>query len=181
MRFTKVAFAVSGMFAALVVPVQVAAQVVDGSGTANVIPRWIDSNTVGNSNISIIDGVVTVIGKNGGPLALEVLGGLGTSGGISGAGGGIDLEGGPGGKLVIGGTSVVNGGHGAVLQVNGGGGARCTLALMRCIQAASGFGGSVTLQPGAGGTGTGGFGKFAWLLAVETWASASPLQVGRLK
>ena len=65
MRFTKVAFAASAMFAALVVPRQLAAQAVDGSGTTNVVPRWIDTNTLGNSNISITGGVVTVTGKNG--------------------------------------------------------------------------------------------------------------------
>ena len=65
MRFTKVAFAASAMFAALVVPLQLAAQVVDGSGTTNVVPRWIDSNTLGNSNISDTGGVVAVTGTIG--------------------------------------------------------------------------------------------------------------------
>ena len=85
MRFTKLAFAASAMFAALVVPLQLAAQVVDGSGTTNVVPRWIDSNTLGNSNISVTGGVVTVTGKNGttgtnggtAPAALRVIRWLG--------------------------------------------------------------------------------------------------------
>ena len=52
------------MFAALAVPLQLAAQV-DGSGTTDFVPRWTDSTTQGNSNISDIGGVVAVIGKNG--------------------------------------------------------------------------------------------------------------------
>ena len=65
MRFTRVAFAASAMCAALVVPRQLEAQAVDGSGTIDVVPRWIDSNTLGNSNISDPGGVVTVTGNNG--------------------------------------------------------------------------------------------------------------------
>ena len=102
MRFTKVAFAASAMFAALLVPRQLAAQVVDGSGTTNVIPRWIDTNTLGNSHISDIGGVVTVTGKNGtagtnsdAPAALMVTGGSGAG---RGAGGGIQLTSGRGAR-----------------------------------------------------------------------------------
>ena len=111
MRFTKVAFAASAMFAALVVPLQVAAQVVDGSGTTNVVPRWIDSNTLGNSNISDPGGVVAVTGteRDGwdkwwdAPTALRVTGGSGAGNGSSfgtqGTGGGIELTSGKGGNL----------------------------------------------------------------------------------
>ena len=54
----NMAFAASAMFVAVVVPLQVTAQVVDGTGTTYVLPRWIDSNTLGNSHISDKGGVV---------------------------------------------------------------------------------------------------------------------------
>ena len=105
MRLTKVAFAASAMFAVLAVPLKVTAQVVDGSGTTNVVPRWVDSNTLGNSNISVPGGVVTVTGQNGtaatpnAPTALRVTGGSGAAHllGTEGAGGGIALTSGRGG------------------------------------------------------------------------------------
>ncbi|HEY7129017.1 MAG TPA: tail fiber domain-containing protein [Nitrospira sp.] len=168
MRFTKPAFAVSAIFA-LVVPLRLAAQVVDGSGTTNVVPKWIDSNTLGNSNISVPGGVVTVTGKNGtaatnggtAPAALRVTGGSaagGTGFGHLGAGGDIQLLSGHGGSFS---PQVAFGGTGASIYVGGGAGATCTVGGNRCI-AKGGNGGWISLQPGGGGhglTSTGGFGS----------------------
>jgi hypothetical protein len=162
MRFTKLAFAGSAMFAALLVPLQLAAQAVDGSGTTNVVPRWIDTNTLGNSNISVPGGVVTVTGKNGtagtnggtAPTALRVTGGSGagngTGYGTQGAGGGIDLSSGNGAGLPL--VAPYGGGRGASIHLGGGGGVTCIVASTRCALK-SGNGGSIWLQPGPGGVG----------------------------
>ena len=109
MRFTTVAVAASAMFAALVVPRQLAAQAVDGTGTTYALPRWIGSNTLGNSRISDKGGVVTVTGKNGtagqivgrAPTVLMVTGGSGADGLRPGTGGGIKLTSGKGGSLSL--------------------------------------------------------------------------------
>lgn len=161
MKFRNVTFAASAMFAALAVPLQLAAQV-DGSGTTDFVPRWTDSTTQGNSNISDIGGVVAVIGKNGtaaspvspagnAPAALRVTGGLG--GGTlllalathGGTGGPIFLTSGKGGS-----TTNAAGGLGAAIVINGGGGFQCIPASTRC-GLVGGNGGSISLQPGAGG------------------------------
>jgi len=163
MRFTKVAVVASATFAALIVPRQVAAQAVDGTGTTYALPRWIGSNTLGNSRISDKGGVVTVTGKigtaetNGGtaPTVLMVTGGSGagnvSSGfGTQGTGGGINVTSGKGGSLL---GSTAFGGAGALIQVTGARGATCIPAGTRCAEYRGGSGGSITVQPGAGGHG----------------------------
>jgi hypothetical protein len=167
MRFTGVAFAVSGMFA-LALPLQLAAQVVDGSGTANVVPRWVDSNTLGNSNISVPGGVVTVTGQNGtaatpnAPTALRVTGGTGALHllGTQGGGGGIALTSGRGGFAI----SPSAGGGGASILVTGGSGSICPPAGTRCAEITPGNGGSIVLQPGGGGIGLTSHGHFGNVL-----------------
>jgi len=158
MRFTTVAFVASAVSAALVAA-PAAAQVVDGSGTTDVIPRWIDSNTLGNSNISVPGGVITVTGKNGtattnggtAPAALRVTGGSGASVGAAygtlGGGGGIDLSSGSGGSFSL---LAAFGGRGASIHMGGGGGATCIVASTRCATK-GGDGGSISIQPGPGG------------------------------
>jgi hypothetical protein len=161
MRFTKLAIAASAVFAGLVVPLQVTAQVVDGSGTTNVVPRWIDGNTLGNSNISDAGGVVAVTGQNGtagtnsgtAPAALRVTGGSGAANGYGpqGTGGGIQLTAGKGGNFGVASSIILAlGGGGGSIQVNGGAGATCFVASTRCA-AKGGNGGSIYVQPGAGG------------------------------
>src|SRR5881275_1234266 len=107
MRFTKLAFAGSAMFAALVVPLQVTAQVVDGSGTTNVVPRWIDSNTLGNSHISDNGSVIAATSTSGAHVVISgdvgMAGGRGFSAGVGmgGAGASISATGGTGVSCVI--------------------------------------------------------------------------------
>jgi Chaperone of endosialidase len=142
------------LLAALVVPVRPAAQVA-GTGTTSFVPRWTNSTTLGNSNISDAGGTVNVIGKNGtvgsnggnAPIVLKVTGGLGVSGG---AGGLIQAMSGNGAPL---GGFTALGGTGAVVLITGGGGAVCSAASTRCGGYYGGDGGSVTLQPGSGGRG----------------------------
>src|SRR3989442_2628639 len=85
-------FTVMALFAALRVPVQLAAQVA-GSGTTNNIPIWTNSTTLGNSILFQTGGKVGigttspaaklhVVGQNGSaaqdaPMALQVSGGRG--------------------------------------------------------------------------------------------------------
>ena len=162
MKFTKVTgCAAMTLLAALAVPVRPAAQVA-GSGTTNFVPRWTNGTTLGNSNISDAGGTVAVIGQkgtigsNGGnaPMALNVTGGFGvtnlTGFGLQGAGGLIQAMSGNGASLP---ASLALGGTGAVILVTGGGGANCVPASTRCSAYNGGNGGSVTVQPGAGGRG----------------------------
>jgi endosialidase-like protein len=133
MRFTTVAVATSAMLA-LLVPLQLAAQVVDGSGTTNVVPLWIDSNTLGNSHISDTGGVITATSTNG---AQVVISGDGIMHGRRGFSGGGAM-----------------GGAGGSIQATGGSGVRCYIpASTRCAIYRGGNGGSITVQPGAGGVG----------------------------
>ena len=152
------------LFAALDVPVQLAAQV-GGIGITNRIPIWTNSTTLGNSNMFQTGGKVgigtttptatlTVIGANGAtsgtiaPNALQVTGGSGAVGflGINaGAGGPITLTAGPGGHA---GRSGSNGGPGGSVLIAGGNGGSGTT----CCAGGNGKGGSIILQPGAGGT-----------------------------
>jgi glycerol-3-phosphate cytidylyltransferase-like family protein len=133
MRFTTVAFAASAIFAGLVVA-PAAAQVVDGNGTANVVPRWIDTNTLGNSHISDTGTVIAATSTTGAQVVIS--GGIGMAGsrGLS-AGGAL-------------------GGGGASIQATGGSGVSCVIpGGTRCAVYRGGNGGSITLQPGGGGIG----------------------------
>src|SRR5882724_9578558 len=149
------------LFAALAVPVQLAAQV-SGIGITNRIPIWTNSTTLGNSILLQTGGKVgigtttptatlTVIGANGAtsgtsaPTVLQVTGGSGAVGflGINaGAGGPITLTAGPGGHA---GRTSSNGGPGGSVLIAGGNGGSGTT----CCAGGNGKGGSIILQPGA--------------------------------
>ena len=134
MRFTTVAFAASAMCAALVVPRQLAAQVVDGSGTTNVVPLWIDGNTLGNSHISDNGGVIAATSTSGAQVVISGDVGMAGRRGIS-AGGAM-------------------GGAGASIQATGGSAVTCVIpASTRCAVYRGGKGGSISVQPGPGGRG----------------------------
>jgi endosialidase-like protein len=133
MRFTTVAFAASAIFAALIAA-PAAGQVVDGSGTANVVPRWIDTNTLGNSHISDTGTVIAATSTTGAQVVIS--GGIGMAGSRGFSGGGA------------------LGGGGASIQATGGSGVGCVIpASTRCAVYRGGNGGSITLQPGGGGIG----------------------------
>ena len=124
----------------LAVPARLAAQV-GGTGTARRIPIWTSSTTLGDSIIFQTSAV-------GGAASLQATGGDGLFGqfGHNGwPGGSIKLTGGHGGGA---GTSVSGGPGGSVLITGGTGGSGTTC----CAQNVNGNGGSITLQPGAGGT-----------------------------
>ena len=166
------------LFAALALPLQLAAQDVTGSGTSNFVPKWTGSispsTTLGNSEIFQTGGMVgihttapaatlTVIGPNASssglaaPNVLKVTGGVGGSGSfsipIAGAGSGMQLTSGQGGEFKS--TSLATGGLGAAVMITGGGGATCVRSPTFCTsETVGGHGGSITLQPGAGGIGT---------------------------
>src|ERR1700745_2476717 len=143
---TLICIAAMTALAALTIPIPLAAQV-SGGGTTNFIPKWTASTTLGNSilfqtagkvgigtttpaatlDVKGLNGSVTINGGNA-PMALRVIGGSGV--GISatevGAGGSILMMGGPGARS-------------ACIPGDG-----CAIG---------GTGGSITLQPGAGGIG----------------------------
>ncbi len=124
----------------LAVPARLAAQV-GGTGTTNRIPIWTDSTTLGNSIIFQTGGLRV-------GTSLQVIGGSGRAGffGINGGtGGSIKLTAGAGGSA---GRSDSNGGSGGSVFITGGNGASGTT----CCANANGNGGSITLQPGIGGT-----------------------------
>ena len=150
------------LFATLAIPVRLAAQVA-GGGSTNFVPRWTSSTTLGNSNIFDAGGTVAItgpkgtIGVNGGnaPTAFKVTGGFGVTNlggfGVQGAGGPIQVMSGTGASLP---GSLALGGTGALILITGGAGANCIPASTRCSAYDGGNGGSVTLQPGAGGRGS---------------------------
>jgi hypothetical protein len=203
-------FAAMTLFAALAIPVRLAAQVA-GSGTPGRIPIWTGSttpsNTLGNSVIFQAGGKVgirtnptatlTVVGPNAAPVqnaqtVLNVIGGIGGSSeghvGGPGTGAAIQLVSGTGGLCSVdtpctlganggliqltggnGGAGFLGGGIGALVNISAGsggqgvgnGGVGGSLNLIagtggNTIGGDSdkgGNGGSITLQPGAGGTG----------------------------
>jgi endosialidase-like protein len=161
MKFDKVCCAAITTLVALGLPLRPVAQVA-GGGTTNFVPRWTNSTSLGNSNISDAGGVVAIIGKNGtintnggnAPIALKVTGGSGaenlTGFGVQGSGGLIQLVSGNGAPLP---GTLGLGGTGGVIQVVGGSGATCIPAAVRCASYNGGNGGSITVQPGAGGRG----------------------------
>jgi hypothetical protein len=136
---------------------------VNGSGSAGFVPRWTGGTTLGNSNIADAGGKVAVAGPNGttgvnggnAPTAFQVTAGSGVTNlsgfGVQGAGGPIQAVGGNGGSLP---GSLASGGTGAMILITGGSGADCVPASVRCGAYDGGNGGSVILQPGAGGRGT---------------------------
>jgi hypothetical protein len=161
MKFEKACCVAITALVTLGIPVRPVAQVA-GGGTTNFVPRWTNSTTLGNSNISDAGGVVAVIGQsgtintNGGnaPISLKITGGSGAENlsgfGVQGSGGLIQLVSGNGAPLP---GALGQGGTGAVIQVVGGGGATCVPASVRCASYNGGNGGSITVQPGAGGRG----------------------------
>jgi Chaperone of endosialidase len=147
---------------------------VGGSGSTNFVPRWINSTTLGNSNIVQIgtqvgigtsspaarlavagaNGTLNVSGGNA-PMSLQVTGGVGAGNdsgfGTQGAGGSIKITSGTGAPLP---GALAAGGTAATMLITGGSGATCFAASVRCGPTLGGNGGSVTLQPGSGGRGT---------------------------
>jgi len=114
---------------------------VGGTGATNRIPIWTNSTTLGNSIIFQTGGLRV-------GTSLQVIGGSGRAGffGINGGtGGSIKLTAGAGGSA---GRSDSNGGSGGSVFITGGNGASGTT----CCANANGNGGSITLQPGIGGT-----------------------------
>jgi hypothetical protein len=165
-----------------------AAAQVTGSGTTNFIPKWTGSMSIGNSVLFQSSGQIgigttspvarlTVIGLNGtigmnggnAPKALQVSGGLGVTNlsgfGVQGAGAPIQIVSGTGAPLL---GSLALGGTGAAILMTGGSGADCTAASVRCSAYIGGNGGSVTLQPGAGGRGISSSGRPGNVLLAPT-------------
>jgi len=152
---------------------------VSGGGTAGYIPNWVNSNTLGNSNIFLTQGQIGigtsspaatlyVAGQNGGfnrslnaPMAFQVAGGVGQrSQGAGGAGGSINLGGGPGAASGVsngpggaGGTVWINGGPGGNGFVNAGSGGAIAMAAGNGGGISSGAGGgtgaSIIIAPGS--------------------------------
>jgi len=152
-----------------------AAQVV-GTGTTNRVPLWTGSSTLGNSvlfqsggNVGVGNttpvAILDVTGKPGtginlnlnAPTALRVTGGLGLGSSFGGgAGGPIQVTSGTGGTLLS--TPLARGGTGAIFLMTGGTGAYCVGAMVGCGGHFGGNGGSISLQPGSGGSAsTGGY------------------------
>jgi hypothetical protein len=140
---------------------------VSGSGSSNYLPRWTGSTTLGNSIVFQTNGRVGISTTN--PTAtLDVKGSSGTSASqtaltVLNVLGGNGVPGGSGGNIQfmsgIGGSSVrtlipAKGGTGAALLVTGGSPATCVAATIGCAGWYGGNGGSITLQPGNGGTGS---------------------------
>jgi len=149
---------------------------VGGTGTTNRVPLWTGSSTLGNSvllqsggnvgvgnntPVAILDvtGKTGAAGVNGGnaPTALRVTGGFGLAGNFYGtAGGPVQATSGTGG--IISSTPLARGGNGAIFLMTGGTGAYCVGAVVGCGGHFGGNGGSISLQPGSGGSAnTGGY------------------------
>jgi hypothetical protein len=145
-----------------------AAAQVSGSGATNFIPIWTNSTTLGDSKIFQTGGRVgigttsptatlNVVGQNAttagaaAPTVLRITGGLGGNSFFiptpGGAGGGIQLTSGLGGRD----TNAFGGAGGAIL-ITGGGGGRCVVGAGTRCGLLGGNGGSIMLQPGAGGS-----------------------------
>ena len=157
------------LFATLANPVQLTAQIT-GGGTANFVPKWTGSTTLGNSVMFQTGGKVgiqttspsatlTVRGLNGSTgvnggnalMALQATGGIGAklpSGtfGSAGTGGSLQLISGNGGSAPF-----ALGGTGGAILITGGTGGVCFAASVGCGHV-GGNGGSIMLQPGAGGS-----------------------------
>jgi hypothetical protein len=123
-----------------------------------------DSNTIDSAHKKIVwnNTTVTLTGPNGAifgesaPTVLQVTGGNGrvSNRGHGGSGGAMQLVSGTGGSGFCSGGSCGNGGNGGSIQVTGGKGGNAF-----GFTQLGGDGSSITLQPGAGGTGKGGNGK----------------------
>jgi hypothetical protein len=118
---------------------------VTGSGVANYVPLWTGTTSVGNSFIVQSGGNVG-INKITPTATLDVLGRPGASGKT---GSPLQFISGVGGSFLS-----AHGGLGAVLLVTGGSPGYCFATSTRCGGYIGGNGGSITLQPGLGGSGT---------------------------
>jgi hypothetical protein len=174
-----------------------AAAQVSGTGSANFIARWTSASSLGNSIIFQSDNKIgirntnpaatlDVLGASGGSgqnavTALNLLGGAGGSGSaVAGTGGRIQLKSGAGGHVSV--SSSTPGG-GATLLITGGSGPICIPASTRCAGYSGGSGGSITLQPGSGGSSGGHSGNVllatsAGRVGVKTSSPSATLTVG---
>jgi hypothetical protein len=171
------------LLATLAVPLRLAAQdLTAGTGTTNFVPIWTNSTTLGNSTIFETGGKVG-IGNTSPAATLDVKGpnattagaaaptGLKATGGKGGdsfstptkggAGGAIQLTSGAGGR-----DTAALGGTGGTILITGGTGGSCIPLFAGCGLFA-GNGGSIMLQPGAGGTG-GASGQSGNVIVVPT-------------
>ena len=146
---------------------------VSGSGTANFVPRWTNSSTLGNSLLFQANGMVGIgtttpaaklslfgsggtAGVNAGnaPSAFQVVGGKGGSNlsgfGVQGSGGSVQLSSGV--RCTF--ANDCHRGFWCEHSMTGGGGANCTPASTRCAAYLGGNGGSIALLPGTGDSGT---------------------------
>lgn len=145
---------------------------VGGTGTANHIPLWTGATNLGDSIVVQSNGnigigksspaaILDVMGNPGNsgnsgnaPTAVQLVGGTGKAGVTGGGiGGPIQLTGGNGGSLPGGSTTFAAGGTGSIVLLTGGTGATCSAQPVRCSNYVGGNGGSISLQPGLGGTG----------------------------
>jgi hypothetical protein len=143
---TLISIAAMTVLAALTTPIRLAA-LVSGSGTTNFIPKWTGSTTLGNSILFQTGGKVG-IGTTTPAATLDVKG-LNGSAAINGGNAPMVLR-------VIGGSGVgvsfTEVGAGGSILMMGGTGAR-SACIIGDGCAIGGTGGSITLQPGAGGIG----------------------------
>lgn len=171
MKAKRMKFRISGLVVTVLSLLLPMAAQVGGTGTTNHVPLWINSSTLGNSvlfqtggnvgvgntsPVAILDvkGKPGTIGTNGGnaPTAFQVTGGIGVTNlygfGPQGAGGPVQVISGTGASVPF-----AFGGTGAIFLITGGTGATCTQASDRCGSYIGGNGGSISLQPGTGGSG----------------------------
>jgi hypothetical protein len=166
---------------------------VSGSGSTNYVPRWTSGSTLGTSIILETNGklgvrnanpaaTIDVLGASGGsgqnaPSVLNVVGGKGGSASFNaGTGAKLQLTSGSGGNA---GTSSLIPGKGATFVMTGGTGVTCVAASTRCAFV-EGYGGSIFLQPGTGGRGSGNvlLAQSAGRVGIKTGSPTASLTVG---
>ena len=118
---------------------------VSGSGTTNFIPKWTGSTSLGDSKLFQVSGKVG-IGTTNPAATVDVIGQNATTAGAA-APMAFQVKGGTGGA----GTSTLRGGSGGKIGLTAGTGGGFVLCGSTCRGATGGVGGSLILQPGAGG------------------------------
>ena len=118
---------------------------VSGSGTTNFIPKWTGSTSLGDSKLFQVSGKVG-IGTTNPAATVDVIGQNATTAGAA-APIAFQVKGGSGGA----GTSTLRGGSAGGIGLTAGTGGGFVLCGSTCRGATGGVGGSLILQPGAGG------------------------------